>query len=142
MAEIQDRLDAAFALHPVSTTLGDFRADAQLVRDETDALQSARKIVTSHSAVTRLFGERAKRLDWKLPQDGATGVRRGSGRRVLFAASTLGRKGCYELRDAIGGLDIELSLGGPILEEKEFWAGTRVVPMDGAIDVSRTSGFR
>jgi len=63
MAEIQDRLDAAFALHPLSTTLGDFRADAQLVRDETDALQAARKIVTSHSAVTRLFGDRAKRLD-------------------------------------------------------------------------------
>ena len=38
-------------------------------------------------------------------------------------ASTVGRKGCYELREAIRGLDVKLLTMGPYIEGKEFWEG-------------------
>ena len=43
LARLHERLDAAFALHPESKTLADFRADEWLVRAESEALQQARK---------------------------------------------------------------------------------------------------
>ncbi|MCA9710623.1 MAG: glycosyltransferase, partial [Myxococcales bacterium] len=41
--------------------------------------------------------------------------------RVLFPASTLGRKGAYTLREALQGLPVALVLGGPVLEGEGFW---------------------
>ncbi len=62
MAELQKRLDAAARLHPESTTLGDFRADEDLLRAETEALKHARSIITPHTDIARLFPKRAKRI--------------------------------------------------------------------------------
>ena len=41
---------------------------------------------------------------------------------MWFPSSTLGSKGAYELREALRGLDVELVLGGPVLEAPDFWA--------------------
>jgi glycosyltransferase involved in cell wall biosynthesis len=44
---------------------------------------------------------------------------------VLFPASTLGRKGCYELREVARSLGISVVLGGSDLECENFWQGVQ-----------------
>jgi hypothetical protein len=125
MHEIQKRLDDAHALHPDSTTLGDFRADTRLLDAERQALQSARKIITTHSEIARLFPNRAQRLDWSMP-DARSRASKGAVNEkpvIVFPASTVGRKGCYELRDAIRDLSVKLILLGPMIEGSNFWDG-------------------
>lgn len=124
MAELQKRLDRAAELRPESTTLGDFRADPALVAAETDALKHARRIITAHSDIAALFPKRAMRLQWKMPAANETARRaRGSKPAVVFPAATVGRKGCYELREALRGLDVKLILLGPLIEGAGFWEG-------------------
>src|SRR5262249_61378756 len=43
--------------------------------------------------------------------------------RVWVAAATVGRKGCYELREALEGLDVRLLALGPCIESPDFWRG-------------------
>lgn len=66
VARLHERLDAAFALHPESKTLADFRADEWLARAESEALQSARRIITPHSEIAALYKEKARLLDWTM----------------------------------------------------------------------------
>jgi hypothetical protein len=42
---------------------------------------------------------------------------------IVLPCSSLGRKGIYELRSAIAGMDINLIIVGSELEDPEFWAG-------------------
>lgn len=123
MAELQKRLDAAARLHPESTTLGDFRADEYLVKAETDALKHARRIVTPHSDIASLFPNRVHRLAWPIPEPRGTGRPENAKPHIIFPAATVGRKGCYELREALRGLDIKLILLGPLIEGADFWDG-------------------
>ncbi len=123
MAAIQSQLDHAAALHPDSTTLGDFRADDSLVAAETEALRNARQIITPHSGIASLFGDRAVLLDWKMPASKTVERRETAKCTIVFPASTVGRKGCYELRDAIRGLDVNLITLGPFIESADFWDG-------------------
>ena len=44
----------------------------------------------------------------------------------MFPASTLGRKGAYELREVLKDFDAELVICGPILEDKNFWRGFNI----------------
>lgn len=46
--------------------------------------------------------------------------------RLVFPASTVGRKGAYELRAAIQGLDVQLTVVGAQLEGEDFWQGVSV----------------
>ena len=124
MGEIQKRLDHAALLHPESPTLGDFRADPSLVRSETDALLSARKLITPHAAIAQLFAERAELLKWETPAAAARSGDTNRKPRVVFPATTVGRKGCYELREALRGVDAELVLLGPVIESRDFWKGS------------------
>ncbi len=123
MSNLQERLDFAASLHPASATLGDFRADKSLVEVETEALQNAEQIITPHTAIAALFGERAKLLEWKIPQTKEIARRQNEKFTVVFPASTVGRKGCYELRDAIKNLDVKLIVLGAELEGADFWRG-------------------
>lgn len=123
MAELQLRLDHAFQLHGESKTLGDFRADPQLVEAEAVALKNASRIVTTHSAIAALFPEKAELLAWKMPVVSAFEKQNNPKPRIVFPASTVGRKGCYELREAIRGLDISLVIMGPNIEGADFWVG-------------------
>ena len=123
MSELQKRLDLAYSLHPESKTLADFRADESLIAAESEALKRARKIITPHTGIASLFGDRAVPLDWKM-----TGARertrpKNKKPRIVLPSSTVGRKGCYELREAICGVDVTIvTLGGDI-EGSEFWRG-------------------
>lgn len=124
MGVLQQRLDDAARLHPESRTLGDFRADPALVAAEAAALARARKIVTAHADVAALFPTRAVTLEWIAPRAApAAAPAAGAKHRVVFPAATLGRKGAYELRAALRGLDVTLVLTGPDHEGADFWNG-------------------
>jgi len=123
MAELQKRLDHAFELHGESKTLGDFRADKRLVAAETEALLNARRIITPHTAIAELFEGRAELLPWKSPMMNASGKMENAIPTIVFPASTVGRKGCYELREAIRGMNVKLITLGPNIEAVDFWDG-------------------
>ncbi|MGB7209604.1 MAG: hypothetical protein WBD27_13155 [Pyrinomonadaceae bacterium] len=123
MSEIQKRLDRAHSLHPESTTLGDFRVDQSLLQAETEALSHARKIVTPHSDIAELFISRSELLDWNVPSANPPERPKNKKPRIVFPAATVGRKGCYELREALRGIDVTIVLLGPLIEGADFWNG-------------------
>jgi hypothetical protein len=126
MGELHARLDVAARLHPASPTLADFRADEALVRDEARALAHARRIVTPHHDLAALFPGRAELLDWASPAPRAPRPNAGSRPRIVFPGPTAGRKGAYELREALAGMDVELVAMGSRLEGAGFWDGVRL----------------
>ncbi len=122
---LQTTLDRAARAWPMSPTLADFRAEPALLTAERETLAAARHWITPHSKIARLAGAKARKLDWQLPPV----IRRKPGDgAVLFPASTLGRKGAYELREVVRDLGLTVALGGGILEDNEFWNGVRTVP--------------
>lgn len=123
MENLQQRLDVAAALHAESKTLGDFRADRSLVEAETEALRHAERIVTAHTAIADLFADRAEILDWKMPAPKTFDKKPNGKFTVVYPAATVGRKGCYELREAIKDLDVKLITLGAMLEGEDFWRG-------------------
>jgi len=123
MSELQRTLDEAAKLHPESTTLGDFRAEPWLLEAEAEALQYARKVVTPHTHIASLFGDRSELIRWNVPARTNRPTLKNEKPVVVFPASTVGRKGCYELREAIRGLDVKLLTLGPYIESKDFWDG-------------------
>jgi hypothetical protein len=121
---LQERLDMAAGLHPQSRTLADFRADETLLEWESEALQRARKIITPHSEIAELYKSKAVIVDWIMPPH--TSSRKTSAVRrpkIVFPAATVGRKGAFELRAAVQGLDVELTVVGTQLEGGDFWQG-------------------
>ena len=126
MAELQERLDAAARLHPASPTLADFRADPALVLAEAEALAQARRIVTPHHDVAALFPGRAEVLEWARPAPRTPLANSRLRPRIVFPGPTAGRKGAYELRGALAGLDVELLAMGSQLEGPGFWEGVRL----------------
>lgn len=111
MEELQRRLDQAKQAHPESTTLGDFRADPELLRAEREALAAAARLVTPHRAIARHFGARAWLIDWEMPQ--LAEPEPAERPRIFFPASRLGRKGAFELAAALrAGIDAELVVLG------------------------------
>jgi len=121
ISELQKRLNLAFSLNPDSKTLGDFRAENRLLEAETEALKNARKIITPHTEIASLFGERAEILDWNLPQAKDFNKQPNAKFTIVFPASTVGRKGSYELREAIRGLDVKVLTLGACIEDALFW---------------------
>jgi hypothetical protein len=111
LAELQRRLDEAKSNHPASTTLGDFRADPELVRAESEALAAAGRLITPHRAMARWFGGRAWLVDWEMPEPLETTP--ATTPRIFFPASPLGRKGAFELAAALrGGIAAEVHFIG------------------------------
>jgi hypothetical protein len=132
LGEIHRRLDEAHARHPQRALLNDFRADAELVEMEREALAAARELITPHADIARLFGARARLIPWVMPK--MTSFEPGD--RVLFPGPTVGRKGAFEVRDLARELGLKLTVGGSMLEGSDFWAGLDVVragtnPFDG-----------
>lgn len=110
--ELQRRLDLARAAHPQSTTLGDFRADDCLLRAEREALAAAGRLITPHLALADHFGPRAWLIPWKMPDPIPRSVLQGKP-SLFFPASRLGRKGAFELADALkSGIEAELRFLG------------------------------
>lgn len=123
MVELQKCLDAAARMYPESTTLGDFRADEELINTEAEALRYARRVITPHSAIAAMFPARSERLKWQTPERGKSDKPVNAKPHVVFPATTVGRKGCYELREALRGRNVKLILLGPIIEAEKFWEG-------------------
>jgi glycosyltransferase involved in cell wall biosynthesis len=94
---------------------------------EHEALRRARKIITPHSEIARLYEGRTVTIDWTIPAH-ASPQKASLARRpkIVFPASTVGRKGAYELRSALQGLDVELTVVGAQLEGEDFWRGLTV----------------
>ncbi|MGC4013681.1 MAG: VanW family protein [Luteolibacter sp.] len=113
LAELQHRLDTAAEKHQDSDTLADFRADPELVHAESEALSAAARLITPHRAIAARFGHRALLLDWVIP---AISPRReptpDDEPKWFFPSSALGRKGIYELAEAMQDLDGELLVLG------------------------------
>ncbi|HEY7610427.1 MAG TPA: VanW family protein [Alphaproteobacteria bacterium] len=132
MGVLQQRLDRAAQRHPESKTLGDFRADPALVAAEAAALERARKIVTAHAEIAALFPPKAVQLDWIAPpaakslSAGKAAKAAAAKARIVFPASALGRKGAFELRAALRGLDVTLVVAGADHEGAEFWRGIEI----------------
>jgi hypothetical protein len=125
--EMEAILDRAASAHPESRTLADFRADPDLVEAERQALAAARHWITPHLGIAALAGDRARVVDWKLPSETA----RPRGKWVVFPASTLGRKGAYELRAAARSLSLPVRICGPVLESPDFWEGLTISRAEG-----------
>ena len=121
-AALQAQLDRAAERWPETPTLADFRADPALVQAESAALAAARHWITPHTEIAKLGGTRSILLDWKQPSL----PRQLAGNSILFPASTLSRKGARELREALSGLHLPLTICGPLLEGEEFWNGHNV----------------
>lgn len=124
MFELHARLDEAHDRWPHSPTLADFRADPWLLDDEARALDMAVEIVTPHAEIADLFTGKATKLDWSLPPRRARAPqRRPPGPlRLWLPASTVGRKGVYELREALHALGpCMLWIAGRELEGPRFW---------------------
>jgi glycosyltransferase involved in cell wall biosynthesis len=128
LSNLHERLDRAAARHPESRTLADFRADEKLVELEHEALQQARKIITPHSEIAGIYKGRAVTIDWTIPPHKSPRKTPRDERRprIVFPASTVGRKGAYELRAAIQGLDVGLTVVGTQLEGEDFWRGLSI----------------
>ncbi len=128
---LQAKLDEAFLHHPESTILKDFRAEDWLIEAEEEALSYAEQIVTPHAYLGSLFATKVKLLDWSEPKPRtarpATPNELHEPPVILFPCATLGRKGAYELREAIHDLDVRLVLGGKILEDPSFWDGFNTI---------------
>ena len=136
MQELERVLDEAAAAHPQSPTLADFRASSSVSRAETEALAAAKHWITPHTGIATLAGDRAVVVPWRIPDPRQ--VRRGT--KPVFPASTLGRKGAWELREALRELQLPITLGGPVLEGAGFWEGIETSPagpdwLDGAAAV-------
>ena len=123
MGVLQARLDEAHANAPGQASLTDFRADPALMAAEAQALAAAHRILTPHSAVAALFGERAERLSWIAPTRGP--VSGPVGRRIAFPGPTAARKGAWAVREAARALDLEVVLAGAELEGAGFWGGVK-----------------
>jgi hypothetical protein len=131
---LQSQLDAAARLHPRSRTAADFRADPALLDAEAQALAAADRIITPHAAIADAFGERAVHLPWSIPDPGPVSRVEHARPRILFPATTVARKGCYELREALRDLDVDLVTRGPFIEDPAFWRGISRVD-DGPFDL-------
>lgn len=123
---LQKRLDWATSLHPESPTLNDFRADQSHLEAENEALKNARQIITAHTEIAALFPNRARLLDWKLPPVKIFNKTANALPVIILPASNVGRKGVYELREAMRGLEVKLFFCGANLENENFWDGFEV----------------
>lgn len=129
--KLQAQLDFAASLHQESQTLGDFRADVRLLEAEAEALKNARNIITPHSQIADLFVKKAVLLDWQTKPPQARQRTANKIFTIVFPASTVGRKGAYELREALRGLEnVRLITIGAQLEGADFWRGFDVERFD------------
>jgi hypothetical protein len=127
MEILHQQLDAAYGQHAASKTLNDFRAPASVVAAESLALTRARRIITPHQEIARLFSHKAIQLDWELPAPPAWQP----GAKILFPASALARKGAYEVRELARELQLALTVAGQATETADFWAEVAATPARG-----------
>ena len=127
MDAIQQRLDAAAALHRDCKTLRDFRAPMELLQAEREALAHAGRWISPHAQVLALAGPRAERLDWIAPKFPDERIARGGELpTILFPASAFARKGVLELVAALQGLPVRMLVPPGAAESDTVWGDVAV----------------
>lgn len=120
--QLHERLDELALQYPERKTFKEFRAPQWMVEAEREALEEAKAIITPHAFLAALCPEKTKKLEWKFP--GVPQTKRG--RAIVFPGPSVGRKGAYELRDAVKGLSTPLLTLAGTVEEAGFWEGLAV----------------
>lgn len=123
MQTLHERLDFAYKKFPGSATLNDFRAPDELLMAENAALTRARHIITPHTDIVSLFKHKSLLLDWIYPK---INRHHAAGKKILFPASSLGRKGAYEMRQLARDLGFTIKILGRAIEEENFWTDVKV----------------
>lgn len=130
LGELHARLDRAADERPASPTLRDFRGEPWRVAAEQAALAAAERMLTPHAGLAALFPGRCERLPWVLPEPAPAPAptRTRAPPLLAFPASTVGRKGAWELREALRlqGRELRLWVAGRPLEGEDFWRGLDV----------------
>lgn len=121
---LHSNLNQAAALHPESPTISDFRAPHWIAEAEHEALEYCVSVVTPHSYLASLYPEKSRKLNWNCKP--AQTLQRGS--NLVFPGPTAGRKGAYELREAVLSLNVALMPCGRELEGKDFWKDVDIIP--------------
>jgi hypothetical protein len=125
---LHEKLNAAFIKHPNSKTLNDYRAPNEIIALENKALTQARKIITPHNEIGEIFKHKAEKLEWYYPKN--TKVDK-SGTKILFPASSLGRKGVYSIKKLCQDLNLRLTISGEKIETKDFWGNIETEAFSG-----------
>ncbi len=143
MEKLHERLDFAHSKHPESSTLNDFRAPQALIDLENTALTKSSRIITTHQEIAGIFNNKSVKLDWRMPQVKATQqaihtrththtdlrmpqvkiAQPDPENKILFPASSLGRKGAYEVKRLALELGLTVRILGKATENDHFWEG-------------------
>jgi len=109
-------------------TLGDYRAPESLIKAEEEALSGASMLISPHSKVLAWAGTRGLALDWILPPPVAGSSEDDEYFKILLAGASLGRKGVFDLRQALQRVDFKykLLLIPSAVESENFWQGINV----------------
>ena len=129
--KLHERLDLAFLNHSESPTLKDYRAKKELVELENKALTQARFIVTPHTEIAEIFKNKVVKLNWHVPN---STNKQSTGKKILFPASALGRKGAYELRKLATEFPLKLVILGSSIEENNFWGNIQIEEFNGDLN--------
>lgn len=128
LALLHKRLDYLANAFPDRTTLQEFRAPSWMVEAEAEALEQAEFIVTPHAMLAKQFPSKTRRLAWILP----TTCSSHTGDCIVFPGPAVARKGAYELREGLRGLEHPLLVLNPSMTESQgFWKDVRVVEPSG-----------
>ena len=122
---MQARLDEAHKLYPHSKTLGEFRVDSELIKNEISALANAKGFLTSHAELAKLFPN-AQKLTTTL----SAHAHKTSSELILFPGPTAEREGARLVRDLAKKTGRGVFVRGPHLEEADFWDGVRIERAD------------
>lgn len=126
--KLHERLDYAFSNHPTSQTLKDFRTSKAIIDLENISLTKARKIITPHADIAKIFKNKVVKLNWFVPSSAGGKT---TGNKVLFPASAVGRKGAYEIRRLASELQIDLTVSGKTIENSTFWENIHTEKFNG-----------
>jgi glycosyltransferase involved in cell wall biosynthesis len=120
---LEETLDRAAGHYPDSSTLRDFRSAPDLVEAERCALDRARRIITPHRELAKLYPGKTTLLDWARP---SPADKNPMGGRIAFLGPTVARRGAYLVRTAMQKLGHPLLVLGRNVERPDFWDGVEI----------------
>lgn len=127
--KLHERLDFAHGKYAESPTLKDFRASDELIELENKDLTKARKIITPHSEIEKIFWNKTIKLHWQIHTKSDS--TKSNGNKILFPASAVGRKGAYEIKQLAKEFNLELVILGNAVEKDNFWEDVKVEKFNG-----------